>query len=591
MSYLDLPRLHFAGTYFANPSTVNNDPSNFPRDAVLTPASAGFDPHGGHYFKILASTVRAATDEGGQPVGEGEDPAVGGSLVSLPEPQWARLVDLDPEQQLATQIYGLRLRLTAGEASLEGTFQRVPSLTYLWFRGTGGDFLSRFSGSFQTVLGDLEWRHTSGSPLLQQLRARSANQLAIKFNVDGYDGDRTSPTSATGRIVGTIGPASAGELDRAARLLVVAPGSPLWHAPFQVDEERRKAVFDLGNSVPVDGAVPGPPPDLGTMEVIVDPAGTPVVLGALDYSRERYETSAGIVELDLTSQTAALVRTRPLAIRIAPPTAPPGALAVSQEEAQEIKAGNLTMTSDPGLEARARTAPAAAAAASPVIALAEHPDGLFVFPSRASFRLESAADEDMETGYATARRAEVTLHARQYGRPVAGLTVGLTLLGTSEAAPVAGLAVPGPQPTDAGGKATFVLTAGVPKGRPHLDGDVYYLGHTLEIPILSMGNATVTALVFGAVTADEDPTWWSDVEPIFRQYARLYPQMRDLIDLSDYATVQRHLQRIAEVFQRPVTDPRYMPVTRDLSDARKRRILEWIRNGAPEGVKPPDVPA
>ena len=589
MSYLDLPRLHFAGAYFANPSTINNDPANYPRDAVLTPASVGFDPHGGHYFKILGATVRAATDEDGQPVGEGQDPLVGGSLVSLPEPQWARLVDLDPMQQLATQIYSLRLRLTAGEASLEGTLLRVPFLTYLWFRATGGDLLRRFGASFQSEVGDLSWRHTSDSPLLEQLRDRSPDRLSIKFNVDGYDGDRTSPTSATGRIVGTIGPAFPGEPERAARLLVVAPGSPMWHAPFQVDEERRKVVFDLGNSVPEDGPSPAPPPDLGVMEAIVDPAGAAVVLGPLDYSLERCEAFAGIVELDLTDETAELVRTRPLAIQISPPTAPPAPLAVTQEEAQEIKAGNLTLESDPGLEERSRAAAVAPAeaTAAPVVALAEHPDGLFVFPSRTFFRLEQAADVDLEAGYATARRAEVTLSAHQYGRPVAGLEVGLTLLGSSEAPPSGGLVIPGPQPTGADGKATFELVAGVPTGRPELDGDVYYLGHTLEIPILSMGNATVTVLVFSAVPDGGDPTWWSDVEPIFRQYARLYPQMRDLIDLSDFATVQKHLRRIADTFRLPVTDPRYMPVTRDLSDARKRRILEWIHNGAPEGVKPP----
>lgn len=588
MSYLDLPRLHFAGTYFADPSTINNAPANFPLDAVLTPASVGFDPHGGHFFKILGATVRGATGEDGQPIGSADDPLVGGSLVSLPEPQWARLVDLDPMQQLATQIYGLRLRLTAGRASLEGTLLRVPFVTGLWIRGSAADLLRRFSASFQSEIEDLSWRHASDSPLLEQLRDRSPDRLSIKFNVDGYDGDRTSPTSATGRVVGTIGPSLPGEPDRAPRLLVATPGSPLWHAPFKVDEERRRVVFDLGNSVPVNGPSPGPPPDLGLMEAVVDPAGAAVVLGSLDYSLDSCETFAGVAELDLTHETVALARTRPLAIRITPPTPPPAPLAVTQEEAQEMKAGNLTLESDPGLEDRARAAAIAAPAAATITALAEHPDGLYVFPSRTFFRLEQAADVDLETGYATARRAEVTLTAHQYGRPAAGLEVGLTLLGSSEPPPSAGLVTPSPKPTDANGRAIFELIAGVPPGRQaqDIDGDIYYLGHTLAVPINSMGNATVTVLVFSAVPEGGDPTWWDDVEPIFRQYARLYPQMRDLIDLSDFATVQRHLRRIADSFRLPVTDPRYMPVTRDLSDARKRRILEWIHNGAPEGVRP-----
>ncbi len=39
MSYLDVPRLHFTGTFTANPSTINNDPANYNPNLVEGPSS------------------------------------------------------------------------------------------------------------------------------------------------------------------------------------------------------------------------------------------------------------------------------------------------------------------------------------------------------------------------------------------------------------------------------------------------------------------------------------------------------------------------------------------------------------------------
>jgi hypothetical protein len=35
MSYLDLPRLYFSGSFFADPSTINIDPGNYDPSFVL----------------------------------------------------------------------------------------------------------------------------------------------------------------------------------------------------------------------------------------------------------------------------------------------------------------------------------------------------------------------------------------------------------------------------------------------------------------------------------------------------------------------------------------------------------------------------
>jgi hypothetical protein len=54
--------------------------------------------------------------------------------------------------------------------------------------------------------------------------------------------------------------------------------------------------------------------------------------------------------------------------------------------------------------------------------------------------------------------------------------------------------------------------------------------------------------------------------------------MRDLIDLADLTSLQQfgNIQKVAFVLGLPVVDPRYMPVTRDLSTGQKKIIQAWI---------------
>ena len=47
------------------------------------------------------------------------------------------------------------------------------------------------------------------------------------------------------------------------------------------------------------------------------------------------------------------------------------------------------------------------------------------------------------------------------------------------------------------------------------------------------------------------PTWMRDVQPIFQQYANLYPVMRPILDLANYADVVSKLSILKNVFERP----------------------------------------
>ena len=70
--------------------------------------------------------------------------------------------------------------------------------------------------------------------------------------------------------------------------------------------------------------------------------------------------------------------------------------------------------------------------------------------------------------------------------------------------------------------------------------------------------------------------------------------MAPIVKLDDYESVVVNKSRIAMVFSVPEGDPRYMPVTRDLSPAKRQMIVDWFETtgnaGRPNlGTPPPDV--
>ena len=86
LSYLSTPRFHFAGTYLADPSTVNNDAVNVAGadvaepDAIaafrgrawaVTAATTAWNPNGNHTFSFRNVTVRSAVGSDGEPVDRG----------------------------------------------------------------------------------------------------------------------------------------------------------------------------------------------------------------------------------------------------------------------------------------------------------------------------------------------------------------------------------------------------------------------------------------------------------------------------------------------------------------------------------------
>lgn len=564
MSYLSTPRLIFAGQYQADVSTVNNDPehfdtSNFRSNYQLPGNSNGWwNPNGSGAWRFRGCSVQSVVYGDGTSCDDPNvDPIVGATINDADARVEGKLVDLDPEQQMVSQIWGFRVVLGQPQqphgVSFGSDFEVAP-FTDIWTRQPGGQPDSFFGAFYQSVLRGVEWAGADAvnSRFLQELGADGnlPQELSIRFNVDGFNDDMTSPQFTFGRVVGAIGLHIQGEPTHflAARALSQMPSSPLNTAYAQLDGE--VLWLDLGNSLPTQSPG-GPLIDQGRLYVALLPTdgSPPVLLGEIVYRNPGwYEQTAGLVSFRLNEAQLALAAETPLGV-------------------VQWSAGTVS----PSL----------------VPLLMEAPNGLWLRADDFVFYL-NPHDETSTTFYATS-----------FGAPAANQGISLiydaTLMkGFIQQNPAS---APGPscvgQPETAltfptsiatGNDGTVELTLkATDPGNPrtYIDGQVYGISYGPAENPPTVGSVQnpgqiLNALVFSGYTVPDEPTWLSDVQPIFQQYADLYPVMRPIVDLADYASVVGKLRMLKYVFDAHVTDPNYMPVTRDLSKNKSDMIRTWL---------------
>jgi hypothetical protein len=636
MSYLDAPRFHFFGNFFANPSTINNATENYALDAVynnqpassVNPSSVWWNPVGQAFFRIPgpsgqltpapACTVTGAYDSGG-PVTS--DPLIGASFVSIlaggPPAQYGRLADLDPDQQVRSMVVGLTMQLTLPGASapaLTGSILPM-TITDIWGRiitgATSG--LNTPACLYQSVMTNLQWGDVSSSPLLQQLQSQSPAMLSFKANVDNYDGTPTSPTFNYGRIAGTIGPYADGEplhfvAKRKMSLnssLVTFQGRPLVNnVPFQVSGSI--LTIDLGNAISTSRADAASPPvanNLGPVNAVIDPAGAniavPIYSTPDDYERQ-YAAYAGIFTIALSAGAASAIVDKPVGLGLSLPQAMPAAFigrdVALLKEGLSVSAG--AQQSVP---------------AGPEIGVAEDPTGYYAGVDYNAIRVEADAPSWAQTpnavsGAAITADAPIPLVCTKFGQPAANVEITITNVvntyqfpdaeGNFPAinnSPMTAISFPCKVTTDGNGRAAITFTAGPldpsqrDARRADIDGQIYTFNHTWTTDPQGQLPQPITVLVFENTPYVQSPTWTDDVSPILTQYARLYPFMKGLIDLSNYGSVTDTqfgwAAAIQAMISLPADDPAYMPVTRDLSLLHRDMILRWYQAGAPLGTQ------
>jgi hypothetical protein len=574
MSYLNALRLHFAGRFQANISTVNNDPAHFNNAAFKSsyqdlegpdqhPPNGGYNPQGDAAWRFLGCKVTAAWMPTGA-VTSG-DPVLGYIVADTDGRVPAKLADLDSEQQMVSEIWGLQVRIadTAGNTLMRGDFDPA-AFADIWVRATGSDGDDMGAGAmYQSVLTNLQWCDVSASPFLSALRqAARTGLLSIKFNVDGFNMDNTSPDFMTGRIAGTIGPATASEPRHmvVGRQFMATPLGAINFCSAVVDETASCVYLDLGNALST--AAPGgaikPQGDL-TLSIYDptslpgDPAGTTgttVAIGVIPASGAGgyvqnpnwYANTAGVVALPLSPAQLQAVASSPLRI--------------------SGKAGVL---------------------------ISEWSSSAFVRADRFVYRM--SPDETVQ----------IPVYAMQFGKPLAGVGVNFQLdpsqlQGQAVAVPEYALAFNPTAVTDSNGRAVLTLNTSDP-GTPRffnngtdygIDGQVYGIRPAFSDAQTYTGPVNqwnfISILLWSGFTP-ANPVTWTDIQPIFQQYANLYPVMNRFLDLGNYDAVVKNTRLLLLAFGLNPSDPNSMPVTRDLSPAKRNAILAWLKNPLPGEVR------
>ena len=544
MSYLTYPRLHFSGKFQADPSTVNNNPDNFSADQFqadytkLTDKDGdAWNPKGTGSWRFQECIVTAVEYSDGTSCKDPKtEPVIGMSIANINSKVAAKIVDLDTQQQMVSEIWGFQLSLIGSDGPVfTGDLQTV-AFADAWVRRTGKPVNANFGAFYQSVLLIKQWKPAPKSRYLQELAAlygnKQPNKLSIKFNVDGHNSDATSADFTFGRVVGAIGSSLPGEPAHfvGGRLLVPADKRPGLNTAYGIVAGNTLHI-DLGNSIPTTQPG-GPLINPGPLTIAAGAKNQPgVTIGIIDYKDETwYSLNSGIVSFRMTSEQQDLVNKSPLT----------------------ISSGNQ------GAE------------------LIEDESGLFIRTDSFVFRL-NPGDEQMAIFYAYAFGTPLKNKIISLAPDVSNMDSTAFELGT----PAKALTIPSKITTDLAGMARLSMKAGDPgKPRNYIDGQLYGVGFQLgeTAPAPGTTNYPISIIIYSGYSIPETPNWIEHVEPIFSQYAALYPVMKPIVDLSNFSSVVQKNYILKNVFNTPMEDPNYMPVTRDLSEAKRAMIRKWLND-------------
>lgn len=599
MSYLSYPRINFYGRFFTDPSTVNNDPTHY----IVSddPPSPWQNPDGLHQFKLEGCTVVSTIGQGG----EVADPIVNLPFLTTDSPSPAKIADLDVYQQGVPTIFGMQVSIPiSGTVSLTGTVD-PPVLNQLWWVSVlatrswqdsdylmdsfGGDMNA--CGIFQSVIRvpQEKWPEDSVSPILMQLKQRTVLEngnylISLRFVVDGYRNVPEDKNYQTGRITGSLGPVIGKEprYNAGARWMWgrVQDKSNPWNWPmfnnvqFVVDYSRKLLILDLANGICRQNAG-GAPVDLGNLTAwIVPDQGEKISLGNVDYSEFCYNLYSHIVEIPLSDEQLDLAKNSQIQLTMSrTDIGPPLIFSENVNQTNiEVEVRPIRISGTPGTTATTR-----------------------VYVSKMCKPLPGKQlNLDI-----------ISVHGNTPGATVPPSNPGNTP--QADGAITASIT-----PTDSNGYAEVTIKVLKDPGfrTPLLDGQLYFINlfdPSQPVPLSPSQSSIISCLAWSDYQIKENPTW-DDVQEILAGYVKLFPGMNKKIDFSDFPTFQTFALNppwqayqipppqgplgieqgaIGFYLSRDITDPRYMPVTRDLSPAKQMTLFHYIKKLIQTPIVPP----
>lgn len=590
MCYLNSPRLIFTGDFKSDVSTVNNDPAHYNNQTFIesfqqfgqNTDNGWWNPEGGASFSFQNCRVRQASMPDGRVMSAAADDIVIGMTVGdAGNRATGKMVDLDPQEQGSSELWAVKLRISTAENELllQGDIKPT-GFRDLQMRQTDGGAANGqpLGGTWTSVLENIEWgARADASDFLKKLRETSdGGKLSVNMHAFGYYYSHAPDGRfSMGRILGSIGPWFDGEpqLFAPARRLygILAQGQSVFFGAsnFLFEKEKGRLTLDLGGSFPVADSI-------GTIGItrtfilgvsksaIKNGAATaPLVIktadfteiGPLNYSKGDWlDKTGGIVVFDGLSEDAATALEDNQLVLLAPSSTTPGSFTVVAREAI---------------------------------------DGRCVKADEFVQRLD------------TAETHEIGIYSYRYGKPVEGDEIAVTLEAPTPVTPLGpgnpiseipgnnypaeGLTFLSPVKTGPDGKAVLSLTGNaIESPRGYIDGQIYTLDYQVqgidndagEASIMPQENIFIHLRDHFEVPAS--PVW-GDISETMTQFGNLYPIMsKYLVDLSSPVAVKAKKDILTFAFTRPIEDTLHMPVTRDLSEAKRQTILKWLAAPAVE---------
>lgn len=597
MSYLQLPRLVFAGRFQADVSTVNNDPRHFD-NSTFDPSFQDFqadgqfkgwwNPVGTGIFRLSDCKVTGLEGPDGPVLDHASSCAVGNS----PDQPSAKLVDIDPDWQLASSIFGQVITLAdpQGNIVMQGNYQPNP-FRDLWFtRAANQPGDSAASAVFQSVLTDVQWNlNVIDSPFLRQLQQISEEQgniLSIRLTTFAFNGNNKSPQFSYGTVLGAIGPAYAteprsfilgrrfmpqgnGVMTNATPPGVTASANNITCFPAILDDGGKVPTLhlDLSNALPLDqnfqvinlgdlqlAVVTNPSAREGSLVTAADY----VSIGAIDFDQAAFMRS-GIQSFRVNPTAFQSVPSAPLALIQADPSSGQGEgtiMIMESPNGLEIRVEDFVVRLDPNDPARNSFATTVYAAqwGQPLQAVPDRIRLMNFGPVSDSGDCPPSipAETTPQATIPTNNLPSAVVGFQYHPAESTGFQIGtITLVGPSE--------------------------FGAP--RSYIDGQIYNISYnfTGNDAVVQQQFDCFAILVFSTYTASADPSW-EEVQPILQQYANLYPVMsKGLFDFSQRTVADAQADTLYAVFSNNnFNDPDYMPVTRDMSSSKRQALTAYF---------------
>lgn len=636
MSYLDAPRLHFHGTFFTNPSTINNritnmEPGANPDDGTWNPS---WNPDGVARFHFQDCTIGAGVDPQGQTRFDG-DPLINATLQTITpdnaddpmvklaatsgSPRWtgftAKMADIDTDLQMQdSALYGIwifvQLPTEPGQAPA-GFYGRL-GIPYVHNAATTSlnevNVANRYNlatgGCWQSTIEEVIWTGDYQRSALLALMNKywqegavlpdggiCSGALSMKFVVSLYntnldDEDNQGDQFGYGRVTGTIGPALQNEPE------YFPPGRYLYN-----------------NQTAVGGLVSGANINMQVKTLNGKPTLT------ADLSNSLYQTFAAPpysgkfredihYEIGLMTNNSVSDDFTPLTNGKFTVNSSCGLLRQQYRSTEQkyywyLPGGGIySIELTPAERDKTRTQ-LLAIRFNGAVRWKEQKDALYIGMLDRVVRLQQGYQCNALTIPAKEliNSGQVQMLVSSFGHPVANQPLsqyGVKTVVTNKSGESQWYACTIGYPhenTDDNGhfkmnicfkdEANFTI----PEQRDRLGSILNFVTGVAGSPWIddaNEGNYPLAVLLWQKydIPVASEITWAQDVYPILGFYAQTYPGMVGILDIGDECDVLANYQRMLGVFSADPFDASFMPVTRDMSPYKMQMITDWLnQNG------------